>query len=280
MLLSLPLLLGVLAQTPEPETPPAAPSSLPVGYCKPPCEELEEEEPSPWTGSAGLSFILLAGNSKALTLAANGLAEYRTEHWAATFKGAGILETADTSGDADDDTDVVAEALSLSVRGEKRLSPLLGVYALVGARTDHLSSVELRLDGEIGVGFTLIERDTKYAEQKLLRLDLGLHYSNEARFQYFEDERDLPDVDLLAPDLRLTFYYPINERLKFTQYAEFFPNILGDSRFLIESTSKVSAYITHRLALSTTLELDIDTAPAAGKAVADLALTLGAEFEF
>ncbi|XXF76206.1 DUF481 domain-containing protein [Myxococcaceae bacterium GXIMD 01537] len=285
MFLSLSLLLGVLAQAPAPETSsasvPAEPPSLPAGYCKPPCEELEEEgEPSPWTGTAALSFLLLAGNSKAFTLTADGLAEYRTDRWALTLKGEGILETASTAEDEDDGEDVVAEALSVSARGEKRFTPLLGTYVFVGARTDHLASIELRLDGEAGVGFTLIERETEYEKEELLRLDLGLHYSNEARFQYFEDKKNLPDVDLLAPGVRLTFYYPINERLKFTQYAEFFPNILGDSRFLVESTSKVSAYITNRLALSTNIVVDVDTAPAEGKKVADLAVTLGAEFEF
>ncbi|RKH47821.1 DUF481 domain-containing protein [Corallococcus llansteffanensis] len=261
MSLSLPLLLAVLAQAPE-STP------------------RQEEEAGPWTGSAALSFMLLAGNSRALSLTADGLAEYRTKVWVATFMVDGVLDTADSGEDDDSSEDVVAEALSVSVRGERRFTPLLGVYALVDAKTDHLSSVELRLDGEAGIAFTLLERDTKYAEQQLLRVDLGLHYSNEARFQYFEDEQDLPNVDLLAPGARLTLYYPVNERVKFTQYLEFFPNILGDTRFLVESTSKFSTYITHRLALSTNLEVGIDTAPAAGKAVADLALTLGAEFEF
>nr|WP_158620074.1 DUF481 domain-containing protein [Corallococcus sicarius] len=224
--------------------------------------------------------MLLAGNSRALSLTANGLAEYRTKVWVATFMVDGVLDTADSGEDDDSSEDVVAEALSVSVRGERRFTPLLGVYALADAKTDHLSSVELRLDGEAGIAFTLLERDTKYAEQQLLRVDLGLHYSNEARFQYFEDEQDLPNVDLLAPGARLTLYYPLNERVKFTQYLEVFPNILGDARLLLESTSKFSTYITHRLALSTNLVVGVDTAPAAGKAVADLALTLGAEFEF
>ncbi|WP_158625180.1 DUF481 domain-containing protein [Corallococcus terminator] len=284
MALSLPLLLAALAQAPEPTPPPAsapaAPTCVDKEDLKALCENLPEEEASPWTGSAALSFMLLAGNSRALALTANGLAEYRTDVWVATFKLDGVLETAASAEEADGDEDVVAEALVASVRGERRFTPLLGVYALAYGKTDHLASVELRLDGEAGIAFTLLERDTPGGEEQLLRLDVGLHYSNEARFQYFEDEQDLPSVDLLAPGGRLTFYYPFNERLKFTQYLEVFPNILGDSRFLADSTTKFSTYITHRLALSTNLLVQIDTAPAAGKAVADVALTLGAEFEF
>lgn len=284
MFLSLPLLLGVLAQAPVSDTPlapaPAESQELPAGYCKPPCEEVEEEKkPSPWTGSAALSFMLLAGNSRALALTANGLAEYRTDAWDVMLKGEGVLDLAATPG-GDGDEEVIAEAAALTARGEKRFTPLLGVYALVGAKTDHLSSVERRLDGEVGAGLTLIERDTRFKEELFLRLDLGVHYSNEARFQYFEDEHDLPNVDLLAPGVRVTLYCPINERLKLTQYAEFFPNILGDTRFLVESTTKLSAFITNRLALNMNLGVDVDTAPAEGKKVADLALTVGAEFEF
>ncbi|MCY1036399.1 DUF481 domain-containing protein [Corallococcus sp. BB11-1] len=284
MACSLPLLLAVLAQTPEPNPRPApAPTASPSVAEDAPkalCEDLTEKEAGPWTGSAALSFLLLAGNSRSLALTANGLAEYRTKVWVATFKADGVLETAASAEEGDGDEDVVAEALVASVRGERRFTPLLGAYALVYGKTDHLASIELRLDGEAGIAFTLLERDTKYAEQQLLRLDLGLHYSNESRFQYFEDEQELPSVDLLAPGGRLTFYYPFNERLKFTQYLEVFPNILGDSRLLADSTTKLSTYITHRLALSTNLLVQLDTAPAAGKAVADVALTLGAEFEF
>ncbi|RKH15256.1 DUF481 domain-containing protein [Corallococcus sp. CA047B] len=284
MAFSLPLILALLAQAPDSTPPPdPAPAASPLvveGDLKSLCEKLPEEEPGPWSGSAALSFMLLAGNSKSLALTANGLAEYRTKVWVATFKADGVLESAASAEEDDGDVDVVAEALVASVRGERRFTPLLGVYALVYGKTDHLASVELRLDGEVGIAFTLLERDTPDGEEQLLRLDVGLHYSNEARFQYFEDEQDLPDVDLLAPGGRLTFYYPFNERLKFTQYLEVFPNILGDSRFVADSTTKFSTYITHRLALSTNLLVQLDTAPAAGKAVADVALTLGAEFEF
>ncbi|MCY1044412.1 DUF481 domain-containing protein [Corallococcus sp. bb12-1] len=284
MALPLPLLLAALAQAPEPNPPPAsvpaASTCVEKEDLKALCEDLPEEEAGPWSGSAALSFMLLAGNSRALTLTTNGLAEYRTDVWVATFKADVIVESAASAEEDDGDEDVVAEALVASVRGERRFTPLLGVYALVYGKTDHLASVELRLDGEVGIAFTLLERDTPDGEEQLLRLDLGLHYSNEARFQYYEDEQDLPDVDLLAPAGRLTFYYPFNDQLKFTQYLEVFPNVLGDSRFVADATTKFSVDITDRLALNTNLLVQLDTAPAAGKAVADVALTLGAEFEF
>lgn len=246
--------------------------------CEDPCESLEKPEAlRPWTGAAMLSLNLHAGNTRLFLIEASGLAEYATDRWVATIKGDASFEKA---AGADEDSLTIAEAASLTLRGERRLTSLLGIFLLAEASTDHLANVKVRLDGEAGVAFTLTDRFSPAGQHHLLRLDLGVHYSNEDRYRYFISEGELPNVDLLSPALRLAFYYPINERVIFIQYAQVLPNVLGDARVLIESNSKLSTALTARLAINLNLKFDVDTDPADGVGPTDLALLLGGEFAF
>jgi hypothetical protein len=268
MLLPVVLLLDLALQSQAPEAPPASPEGSPIA----------EEEPGPWTGSAALSVLWLTGNSKEFTLAADGYAEYRTRDWAATFTGETVLSRAASATDPDEED--VAEALSVSARGERRFTPLLGAYALVQGGADHLAAVELRLDGEAGVAFTVLERKTAHEQPVLLRFDLGLHDSHEFRRRYFGESQDLPDANLLGPGGRLTLYLPLNERLKFAQVAEAVTTVTGDSRVVFGSKSTLSCFVTDWLAMNASFRVDADSDPAPGVASTDTALLLGGEVEF
>jgi hypothetical protein len=274
MLLPVVLVLDLVLRSPGPEPAPASPDE----GCAPPCAPVEEEEAGPWTGAAALSVLWLTGNTQEFALAASGHAEYRTRDWVATISGETVLSRAATSQDADEEA--VAESLSLSARGERRFTPLLGVYAHLEGGADHFSAVELHLGGEAGVAFTVLERETKHGRPLLLRFDLGIHDSRDFRRQYFDDPRDLPDVDLLGPGGRGTFYWPLDERLKFAQYAEARAAVSGESRVVFGSTSTLSSFVTGWLALNATFQVDADSAPAPGVASTDTARLLGAEVEF
>lgn len=274
MLLPVVLVLDLVLRSQAPEPPPTPPE----GPCAPPCTPVEEPAPGPWTGAAALSVLWLTGNTKEFALAASGHAEYRTRAWVATLSGETVLSRAATSRDADEEA--VAEALFLSARGERRFTPLLGVYARMEGGADHFAAVELHLGGEAGVAFTFLERETKHGRPLLLRFDLGLHDSRDFRREYFDDSRDLPDADLLGPGGRVTFYCPLNGRLKFAQYAEARAAVTGESRVVFGSTSALSSFVTGWLALNATFQVDADSAPAPDVASTDTALLLGAEVEF
>ncbi|NTX06839.1 YdiY family protein [Myxococcus sp. CA040A] len=262
-------LLTVLAQTPTPP-PDTVSEDGPVR----PCTEDEEEDVGPWTGSFGVGFSFFTGNSRSYTLTGNSLAEYESPKWALTLEADGAYGRAAAS---EDEEELIAEALGAWVRGEYRATPLLSAYTYLGAETDHLSSLELRAEVELGVGFTLIEQKKRKTDELFLRAYLGAHYAHDRRFQYVPTQKDLPSVDLWSPSVGVMFRYDINERVEFREYAMLLPDVFGDTRVLLTSTTKLSVNLTGRLALTTFFDVRHDSSPAEGKASTDTALTVGAE---
>src|SRR5215217_338735 len=264
------LLLSVLAQTPTPSSD-AAQEDTPAR----PCTEDEEEDLPPWTGSFGVGFSFLSGNSRSYTLTANALAEYESPKWAHTLESDGAYGKAAAADEGE--RELIAEALGAWVRGEYRATPLLSAYTYLGAETDHLSSLELRAEVELGIGFTLLEREKRESDELFLRAYLGAHYAHDRRFQYVPTRKDLPSVDLWSPSVGVMFRYDINERVELREYAMLLPDVFGDTRVLLTSTTKLSVNLTGRLALTTFFDVRHDSSPAEGKASTDTALTVGGE---
>ena len=75
----------------------------------------------------------------------------------------------------------------------------------------------------------------------------------------------------------MTFRYDVNERVHLREDALLLPDIFGDSRVLMDSTTKLSVDLTDRFAITTFFELQHDSAPAAGKVRTDTSLSLGGE---
>ncbi|RKH00792.1 DUF481 domain-containing protein [Corallococcus sp. CA053C] len=247
------LLLTALAQSPTPST---------------------EEAESPWTGDFGLGASFFTGNSRAFTLTGDALAEYESPAWALTLEADGAYGKAASEGDAE--REVTAQALGGWGRGERRFTQLLSAFALVGAAADHPASLELRTEAELGAGFTLLEQEREEKEL-FLRAYVGGSYARDRRFQYAPTREDLPDVTLWSPALGATFRYDVNERVHLREDALLLPDIFGDSRVLVDSTTKLSVDLTDRFALTTFFALQHDSAPAAGKVRTDTSLSLGAE---
>jgi len=65
--------------------------------------------------------------------------------------------------------------------------------------------------------------------------------------------------------------------LTFTEDAEAMPNVVGDSRLLFNSLSKISVRLTQALSFAVALDIKQDTRPAPGKEELDSALTIGLE---
>jgi hypothetical protein len=268
------------AAPPPAESPPPGESGAPAGYCSPPCEAVVEEAPGPWTGAAALGLAFDAGNTDLLIVDWNLLLDWRTSAWEWTLESEGEVARADVPAEGDDDATEVAHAYSLDARLEKRFTPLLGAYALLGGLVDHPAAVEFRFDGEVGAAFTVVDRKGNEVQDWLLRLDLGLHYADETRREYYGEERDLEDVDLLSPGVGLTFRCPVGERAKFYQFAQVLPDFWGSSRVLFDSKSTLATFLTERLALNARLTVAFDSDPAEGTEDTDVRLTLGAEYDF
>ncbi len=244
--------------TPPPPPPPAAPPA------------------NLWTFNAGLGLISLTGNARTLTLTANAATQYKTEKLILNMKANGAYGQNVTIG-TNDPPQVIALSALFAAQADYRFSERVSGYLGSGVDTDHVKSVEIRGYGEIGVGILWIDVKEKDYQRTLLTTDIGFRYQRENRFQYFPTVLDVPDVDLIAPRAAGSFRYALNREVFFQQDVEVLPNILGQSRVLVNTLSKVSARIIAVLSIGVSFAVKYDSRPAAGRVPTDTALTVGLE---
>jgi hypothetical protein len=228
-----------------------------------------------WTGTVGLNFILVTGNADTLTLSSNGAFERRWEDWVLGGKFSGIYGQSRASVSAAES--VVALAAAGQLRGDRKVSGITSVFLLGGADTDHVKSIELRMTGEGGFAVNWIERKEEAQTTLLLRTDLGARYQRDNRFQYYPTRMDLPDVTFVAPSLGLGFRYALNKEVSIVEEAQVASNIVGDSRVITGSLSRLVAHVVAGLSFSTSFQINYDSKPAAGKKRADTILSAGLE---
>jgi hypothetical protein len=261
------------------QTPPAATPEAP------PAETKKEEAPKKedqWKGSAGLGIISLSGNASTLTFNGLGSAERKTEDWIYSLKAQAVygrsrLPATETEPER---SQVVALGAGLQLRGDRRFTEVVSGYLLAGAETDHIKSVEVRGTGEVGAGIIWWDEKKDDGRSSSLRTDLAFRFMRETRFQYYPTPLDLEDVDLGGPRVGLALRYSISKDVVFTQDAEAVPNVLGESRLLVNTTSKLLARLTESLSLGTSFVLQYDSAPAEGKVSTDTALSGTLEVSF
>lgn len=257
----------------------------PAPAATPAAEEKKEEaakKEDQWKGSAGLGLIALSGNSSTLTFNGLGSAERKTEDWiysvrAQAVYGRSRLPATETEAER---SQVVALGANLQLRGDRRFTQMVSGYLLAGAETDHIKSVEVRGTGEVGAGIIWWDEKKDDGRTSSLRTDLAFRFMRETRFQYYPLPLDLEDVDLGGPRFGLALRYSVSKDVVFTQDAEAVPNVLGESRLLINTTSKLLARLTESLAIGTSFVLQYDSAPAAGKVTTDTALSGTLEMSF
>ncbi|MHA7628915.1 DUF481 domain-containing protein [Corallococcus sp. M7] len=267
------ILFAAMAQTPTP-SPEAEDAPSPAAVSAAAGDE--EEDEGPWTGTAGLGASFFSGNSRAFTITGDAMAEYESPVWALTLEADGAYGNA--AAEDEEEREVTALTLGGWARGDYRFTRLLSAYSFLGLETDHPASLELRTEVELGAGFTFLERKKK-SKELFLRTYLGASYAKDRRFQYIPTREDLPNVTLWSPAVGLAFRYDINERVHLREDAILLPDIFGDTRVLLDSTTKLSVHLTDRFALTTFFELQHDSAPAAGKVKTDTSLSVGGELE-
>lgn len=262
---------------------PASPTTTEVAKEKEEEEKKSEEAEKPavpaWTGSVGLGFISLTGNSNTLTFNSTLLAERKSETWIWAVKGMASYGQTRIAGDSGE-PEVTALAAGLQGRGDRRLSELVSIFLLAGAETDHVKSVEYRGYGEGGLGLLWLDRKQGKLQKALLRTDLAFRFAEESRFQYYPTPENIDDIRLLAPRVGVAFRYALTEDVLFFQDAEVMINVVGDSRVVANSTTRLSARLIGSLALGTSFQVQYDSLPAEGKLPTDTALSVLLEVGF
>lgn len=223
--------------------------------------------PEGWTGNVGFGLIWLSGNSQALTFSGSATGEKKTEDWIFSAKANGVYGQTLPAGGSGPNT-VNALAALFMLRGDRRFSKHVTGYLAGGADADHIKSIEIRGTGEAGSGITWLETIEGDLTKNLLRTDVGFRFQRELRFQYFPTPHRIFNADgtehvtLIAPRLGIAFRHAVSKDLIFTQDAEILPNIVGDSRVLINTTSKLAMRIVGALSFAVGLDLRYDSAPA------------------
>ena len=238
----------------------------------------KEEEASPWDGSSvSVGTAFLAGNSQSFTLMGDLLAQYRSEGWEFLAEVSAVYGLAAAAGE--EEVEPTAEWAHGMVRADRRLTSLLSAFAMVGGVVNHPASLEGRIEGELGLGFTLLDVQKDDAPLLLLRLYLGVHASNDYRFQFFPVPRDVPDLFNAGPGVGGRFQWAINERVSLSQTVAFYPNVVNDFRLLAYSDTELSSFLTEMLAVNLHLLIEHDSRPAPEKKTTDAALTVGLELQ-
>lgn len=256
-----------------------APEAIPTT----PAPPAPGEKKDTWRGSVGIGLIALTGNAETLTGTANAQADKAFGPWALGLRLNGAYgQTRPQDGGASELTALKAMG---SVRGERSFVDFASGYLMGGLETDHIKSVELREYIELGSGLKLFERKEGDFERLYLRFDIAFRYQNESRYQYIGDmttptNTGLPGVQMVAPHFGLVFRYALNKGVHFSEEAEVLPNLVGASRVLFNSTTKLSAQLTETFSLSGSYIVNFDSAPAGNKKTTDTALTLGLEAAF
>ena len=252
------------APPPTPNNPASASTAIPA---PPP--------PVIWTSVINLGLISLTGNSQTLAFTFGGNVQRKSEDWIWAAKGNAIY------GQSRDNTtgieSVNAEAASLQIRGDKRVSPVFSGYLLAGVDTDHIKSIEERPYGEIGASLVWFDIKDGDLERSILRTDLGFRYGREYRFQYYPYAVNLGEVDIVAPHLGLGYRSAINKEMIFTNDLDLTENVEGDARLLLINTAKLAARLTSSLNLTVSFIVNYDSLPPPPKLTTDTALTIGVE---
>jgi putative salt-induced outer membrane protein YdiY len=249
----------------------------------PPPEKKVDPAPPPekkvqWKGTAGAGLIILTGNSDTTTFTGSAEASRETFGWILSAKATGAYGENRPSGGA---LQVTAFSAAGQVRLDRKFGEVWTVFVLGGLETDRVASVEYRTIAELGVSAQWIEVKVEDWQRLALRSDLGFRYGYEARHQYYGTPvGPQPGVELLAPRLGLAFRYGFSKEVFFTEDAEVFPSLTGESRVQLKSVSKLSSHLTKAITLGVGYTVAFDSGPAAGKEKTDTGLTALLEVGF
>ena len=258
--------LALAEEAPPPAPPPAA-TAAPA------------PKPPEWKGTVGAGLITLSGNSDTTTFTGSAAASRETFGWVLALKAAGAYGENRAAGTTV--SQVAALNAALQLRLDRKFGEVWSVFVIGGVETDHVASIEYRTASELGAGAQILERKEGDWLKVGLRLDLGLRYGYEARYQYYGTPLGpQPGVELIAPRAGVAFRYGFSKEVFVTEEAEAMTALSGQSRWLAKSVTKLSSRLSQALTFGAGYTVAYDSEPAAGKVTTDQALTVLLEVGF
>jgi hypothetical protein len=242
-----------------------------------------QSEPAPppqpaWSTTVGLGLISITGNARSTTATLTAATERKSAAWIFGAKAFATYGRSRPVGAEEDEQ--VAEAAGLTLRVDRSFGKRYSAYAIGALDGDHVKSIELRSAGELGAAAIWIDSGTDEGWRTLFRTDLGFRIAEERRWQYYPTAADLEDETLYAPRLGLALKFARGKAVVFTEDAEVLPNVVGDSRVLVNSVTKLTSRLADALALAVAYTVAFDSRPAPGKVETDTTLAVTLETTF
>jgi hypothetical protein len=253
----------LLAQAPVATTPGAPPGAAAEGT---------------GSGSIALGAIVLAGNSQTATFTFGAAATRKTASWIFGFKA-----TAAYGRSTDPDTGVGSTSAlngALTVRGDRRLDPVVSIYLEPSIEADHLKSLEARPAAEGGLAFQLVDRKEGDFQTAAVRVDLGFKGGREYRFQYYPTPLDLPDVTIAAPKAGFAGRYAFTRDTVVEDELNALVNLPDGPRLILGNVVKLSTRLYRALTFTVSYGIAEDTSPPPGKKQLDATVTVAFETSF
>lgn len=236
-----------------------------------------------WKGTLGAGVILLTGNTNTTTFNGAAAAQREFSGWILGSKASGVYGRS-RPVDRAQPAQTVALAASGQLRADRKFAEHFTVYALGGADTDHVASVEVRGYGEGGLGYAWLDRKWEGDRELFLRTDLGVRYVKEWRRQFYATDTapvgDLPDLEQALPRAGAAFRYAFSKEVVLTEDAEVLASVSGGERYLAKSATKLVSRLFASTSFGLMYAVTYDSAPAPGKVRTDSALGATLEVAF
>lgn len=221
----------------------------------------QEEAPArPWTLETEFGFVNTAGNTATTTLNAGQKASYSTGGWTLGQSFAAVYGR--TEGVTS------AESYQARLRGDKALSPRLGVYALGGWDRNEFAGISRRFEEGTGLTFKAVA-----LKRTSLVFEAGVA-ANQQRSTLDQDQ------NFASGRGALLLKQFLNEKAYFTQMAEVLPNFKESDDLRVNSETALVAPLSSQIAFKAGYVVHYDKAPEPGFKTTDRYLTSGLQIVF
>ena len=169
---------------------------------------------------------------------------------------------------------------AFSVRGARRIDPVVAIYLEGLVESDHLKSIEWRPSAEAGVSLQLVDRKEGDFQTEGVRVDLGVRGGYEYRFQYYPTPVNVDDVTILAPKAGLVVRHAFSRAAVLGDELSVLVNLPDGPRLLLNNVIKLSTQLYTRISFSVSYGIAEDSSPPPGKKQLDTTLTVAFETTF
>lgn len=175
-----------------------------------------------WTLLSGAHFESVSGNASAINGGLDSSASGNWRQWGTDLKLS--FAYGKIYGTPDSDQKPTAFNFDARARGERKYTPILASYALVGFLMDRVASIQDQEYAETGLSGTWIDATVGDYVQQRLRTGVGFRVTREARANYYPPT-PVPEADRLkwiyAPAVNVSYRYGFTPHAFVTEEATF-----------------------------------------------------------